>query len=76
MGLFYRYNDAIIPKFSLQFNDLNISLSYDHSVGNVNNFNGTVGGFSIGIQYNDTYGVLFNQGDMHVVRRSRKMRNL
>ena len=76
MGLFYRYNDAIIPKFSLQFNDLNISLSYDLSVGNVNNFNGTVGGFSIGIQYNDTYGVLFNQGDMHVVRRSRKMRNL
>ena len=76
MGLFYRYNDAIIPKFSIQINDLNISLSYDLSVGPVNNFNGTVGGFSIGIQYNDTYGVLFNQGNMHVVNRSRKMRKL
>ena len=76
MGLFYRYNDAIITKFSVQVNDLNISIAYDLSVGKLSNFNGTVGGFSIGIQYNDTYGVLFKQGNMHVVNRSRRMRNL
>jgi type IX secretion system PorP/SprF family membrane protein len=76
IGLFYRYNDAVITKFSIQFNDLNISLAYDLSVGELSKYNGTVGGFSIGIQLNDTYGVLFNQGNMHVVNRSRRMRNL
>jgi len=76
LGFYYRHNDAIITNFSIQFNNLNISISYDLSVGSLSAYNGTIGGFAIGIQFNDTYGVLFNQGNMHVVNRSRRMRKL
>ena len=76
VGFYYRHKDAIITNFSVQFNNMNISLSYDLSIGPLSAFNGTVGGFALGIQFNDTYGVLFNQGNMHVVNRSRRMRKL
>jgi len=75
-SLMYRHTDAIIPGIVFKFDDFILGLSYDYSVGQVYQYNRGNGGFEISIQFNDTYGTLFNQGNKHVINSSRQMRQL
>ena len=71
-GLYYRNTDAIIPTLTVKVGDFIMQLSYDIGIGDIGNVNQNVGGFEISLQFNDTYGTLFNQGNMHVVNGGSK----
>lgn len=71
-GLYYRNTDAIIPTLTFKVGDIILQMSYDISIGNVGSINNNVGGFEFSLQFNDSYGVLFNQGNMHVVNGGSK----
>lgn len=71
-GLYYRNTDAIIPTLSIKTGDFILRLSYDVSISNIGAVNRNVGGFEISLQFNDSYGTLFNQGNMHVVNGGSK----
>lgn len=75
-GLHYRNTDAVIPSVTMKFGDFIIGLSYDYSVGKINTYNNGLGGFEISLQFNDSNGTLFNQGNKHVINSSRSQRKL
>lgn len=76
MSLHYRNTDAIIPGLIVKFGDIVIGMSYDYSVADIHNVNGGMGGFEFSLQFNDTYGTLFNQGNMHVTNGAQNSRKL
>jgi type IX secretion system PorP/SprF family membrane protein len=76
MTMHYRHTDAIIPGIVIKVSDIIIGMSYDYSIGKLQNFNGGMGGFEFSLQFNDTYGTLFNQGNMHVTNGAQNSRKL
>ncbi len=49
LGLYYRYNDALIPMIGYQVNDLKITVNYDATTTNLSGFNGTLGAYELSI---------------------------
>ena len=76
ISLHYRNSDALIPGIIIKLQDFNLGISYDYGIGKLNTYNNGAGGFEISIQFNDTYGTLFNQGNKHVINSSRQQRHL
>ena len=50
-GVYYRYGDAIIPKFRLDMGDLSFSFSYDFTTSQLSEISGTAGGPEIALIY-------------------------
>jgi type IX secretion system PorP/SprF family membrane protein len=48
-GVYYRYNDAVIPMLGLGFKDYTITFNYDATVSGLKNYNNTRGAFEISI---------------------------
>jgi type IX secretion system PorP/SprF family membrane protein len=48
-GVYYRYNDAVIPMLGLGFKDFTITFNYDATVSGLKNYNNTRGAFEISI---------------------------
>ena len=61
VGLFYRYNDAIIPQVILDMGTYSIGLSYDANISGYRKVSKTVGGFEIMLRYNKLADALFNR---------------
>lgn len=61
VGIFYRYNDAIIPQISLDMGTYAIGLSYDANISGYRKASRTVGGFEISLRYNKLADALFNK---------------
>jgi len=76
VSLHYRHTDALVPGLIIKIGDIVVGMSYDYSIGKVQNFNGGMGGFEVSIQFNDTYGTLFNQGNMHITNGAQNSRKL
>ena len=76
LSLQYRNTDAIIPGLIIKLQDITIGMSYDYSIGKIQSYNGGMGGFEFSIQFNDTYGTLFNQGNMHITNGANNSRKL
>lgn len=76
LSMHYRHTDAFIPGIHIKVQDIIIGMSYDYSIGKLQSYNDGMGGFEISIQFNDTYGTLFNQGNMHVVNGANNSRKL
>ena len=49
MGIYYRNNDAIIPLFGYQINDLKMTFNYDATVSSLSKSNFTRGAYEISI---------------------------
>ena len=49
IGLYYRNNDAAIPVFGYQINDLKITVNYDATVSALKNLNGNRGAYELSI---------------------------
>jgi type IX secretion system PorP/SprF family membrane protein len=58
-GLFYRRNDAIIPKLSMDFGDYSFAMSYDVNVSGYRTASNGLGGFEIALRYNNLATSLF-----------------
>lgn len=71
-GIYYRNTDAIIPTLTVKTGDIILRVSYDIGIGNIGTVNKSVGGFEISLQFNDSNGILFNQGNKHVVNGGSK----
>ncbi len=60
VGLFYRVNDALIPKLLYEAGDFAIGLSYDVNVSGYRTASRYMGGFEISIRYNNLASSLFD----------------
>lgn len=49
VGMYYRNNDALIPMFGYQVNDLRITVNYDATISTLSNLNGTRGAYELSI---------------------------
>ena len=49
VGMYYRNNDAIIPMFGYQVNDLRMTINYDATISTLSNLNGTRGAYELSI---------------------------
>jgi hypothetical protein len=49
MGVYYRNNDAIIPLFGYQINDLKMTFNYDATISSLSKSNLTRGAYEISI---------------------------
>jgi type IX secretion system PorP/SprF family membrane protein len=49
MGLYYRYNDALIPTIGYQVNDTKFTVNYDATISSLGSLNGTRGAYEISI---------------------------
>lgn len=74
--LLYRWKDAIVTNFRVKFNDFEVGFSYDITASQLGPNVNRVGGFEISLKFIDTYGILFNQGNKHVVNSSNGNLNL
>ena len=61
MGVFYRYNDAIIPQFMLEYKSLMFGFSFDETVSNWKRANRGLGAFEISIRWTNLRSGLFKQ---------------
>lgn len=50
-GIYYRWNDAIIPHARIEYKDINIYLAYDLTTSRLSNANKGVGGYEFALQY-------------------------
>jgi len=66
-GVHVRGKDAIIPTIVFEVAGIEFGLNYDYTISTLQKANNGVGGFEFSLKWNDTYGVLFNQGDKHVL---------
>lgn len=48
-GLYYRYNDAVIPMIGLGYKDYTFTFTYDATVSSLRNFNNTKGAFEFSL---------------------------
>jgi type IX secretion system PorP/SprF family membrane protein len=48
-GLYYRYNDAVIPMVGLGYNDYTFTFTYDATISSLKNFNNTRGAFEFSL---------------------------
>ena len=48
-GLYYRYNDAIIPMIGLGYNDYSFTFSYDATISTLRNYDNTRGAFEFSL---------------------------
>jgi type IX secretion system PorP/SprF family membrane protein len=48
-GVYYRHKDAIIPMVGLGFKDYTMTFTYDVTISDLNNFNGSRGGFEFSL---------------------------
>ena len=60
IGLFYRVNDAIIPKLMYEAGDFAVGLSYDVNVSSYTTASRYMGGFEISLRYNALASSLFD----------------
>lgn len=49
VGMYYRLNDALIPMFGYQVNDLRFTINYDATISTLGNLNGTRGAYELSI---------------------------
>ncbi len=49
LGMYYRTQDAIIPMFGYQINDLRMTINYDATISTLSNLNGTRGAYELSI---------------------------
>jgi hypothetical protein len=50
-GIYYRWNDAIVPHARIEYKDINIYLAYDFTSSRLSNANKSVGGYEFALQY-------------------------
>ena len=62
-----RGKDALIPTFIFELGGFEIGVNYDYTISTLQKANNGVGGFELSLRWQDTYGVLFKQGDKHVI---------
>ena len=67
VGLYVRGNDAVIPTFLFELGGFELAINYDYTISTLQSANNGAGAFEISIQWVDTYGQLFKQGDKHVL---------
>ena len=67
IGFFVRGQDALIPSFIFEFRGFEFGINYDYTISTLQKANNGVGGFEISFIWQDTYGILFKQGDKHVM---------
>lgn len=58
-GLFYRSDDGLIPKFSYEFGDFAVGLSYDVNLSGYKASSRYMGGFEVALRYNILAASLF-----------------
>lgn len=66
-GLHIRGKDALIPTLLFEIGGIEIGVNYDYTISTLQKANNGVGGFEFSLKWNDTYGILFKQGDKHVL---------
>ncbi len=49
LGLYYRYNDAIIPMIGYQYQDFKLTVSYDATISELTPYNSTNGAYEISL---------------------------
>jgi type IX secretion system PorP/SprF family membrane protein len=59
IGLFYRVNDALIPKFMFESGDFAMGVSYDVNLSGYRTASNYRGGFEVSIRYNNLASSLF-----------------
>lgn len=67
LGLFFRGKDAMIPSFLFEVAGIEFGVNYDYTISTLQKANNGVGAFEFSLRWLDTYGVLFKQGDKHVL---------
>lgn len=50
-GIYYRWNDAIVPHIRAEYKDINIFIAYDFTTSRLSNANKSVGAYEFGLQY-------------------------
>lgn len=51
-GLFTRFNDAMIAKLLLQYQDYSVGFAYDFNISNLSSYSKSLGGFELFLRYN------------------------
>lgn len=59
-GLFYRYNDALVPKLIYEAGDFAVGLSYDVNLSGYRTASRYKGGFEVSLRYNNLASSLFD----------------
>jgi hypothetical protein len=59
-GLFYRVNDAIVPKLIVDIGDYSIGMAYDVNISGYTTASRGFGGFEISLRYNNLASSLFD----------------
>ncbi len=61
IGCYYRYNDAIIPQFMLEYKSLNFGFSFDETISNWKRANRGLGAFELTVRWTNLRSGLFKQ---------------
>jgi type IX secretion system PorP/SprF family membrane protein len=60
IGLFYRYNDALVPKLIYEAGDFAVGISYDVNLSGYRTASRYKGGFEVSLRYNNLASSLFD----------------